>query len=1093
MPTRFDFLSPGVNIREVDRSILPADAVDPGPILIGRAQRGPSLQPIQIRTYEDFVSVFGEPVLGSAGANTDVWRQGNIIGPQYAGIAAQAHLASQTTPVTFVRLLGDNSPNASAGGGTAGWNLGTLSSDISNNQSAYGLFLVNSGTVDATTSTGSLAAVFYATDGAITLSGTIVDSINVTSSAGTLIQSQGGYGEFKVDIWNNGATSPSETVVFNFNEDDQSNYVRSMFSTNPILTNSEVTTDTKDYWLGETFDRFAKDNVSNLSSGDSGKVYGIILPLQSGSVNWGDHKESFKAPTSGWVIAADTGPAASYDAALAQKLFRFVGLHEGEKLQQEVMIAVENITAPVDVGVNPYGSFDVCILDRNGAKLESMIGCNLNPQSDNYIVKMFGNIEYEWIEAERRYRAKGSEENVSNYFRVEVSDFVKNGTAEGSLPFGFLGPVRPKGFTLVQNSTGVNAFGTALRGGTKAKTVVTFGSSNAGHKPNNGETLAFNILGTTKTVVFNTGGTDETAFQGDSQMEVDEQGKTNNQIVGIIKTALDALGISGVTVTHVDNSGVSDQIIIESNSVDSTETVTATLGGSASGNLSKADTAGVDDDNDFAGAFVKGNTSMPGHGGSSTKFANLPTNYTASFRFPAIALRNNGTEGSPVSAYEVYYGIRPKTAASSTRNDAGYVDYLRRLPVGVDSYQPGSHFEHSFVFSLDDLVVTPGTRTVTYTSGSRALGTSYTATSGSAALLNGEGGASSDDNVEIRQFVMPVWGGFDGLDITEKEPFKNDRDNGGLAADSQTDTNNAMLYSVNKAIDSIKDGEQVIANSLSIPGVWAPRVTDKIISTCEARKDLLGIIDLENAFDPDTEGTSETYYTVQNVVSKVRSRKLNTSYACTFHPWVQVQTNTGTNSGKLYVPPSVAAVGAFARSEAQSALWFAPAGFTRGGLNPLGGAGGPRVTAVRDVLSSKDRDKLYDLNINPIASFPGEGIVVFGQKTLQSTKSALDRINVRRLLIFLKYEISKIARNLLFEPNVDATWGKFKNQADGLLSNVKTNFGITEYLVVLDETTTTPDLIDRNVLYTKIYIKPARAIEYIVVDLIVTNTGAEFV
>ena len=302
-----------------------------------------------------------------------------------------------------------------------------------------------------------------------------------------------------------------------------------------------------------------------------------------------------------------------------------------------------------------------------------------------------------------------------------------------------------------------------------------------------------------------------------------------------------------------------------------------------------------------------------------------------------------------------------------------------------------------------------------------------------------------------------------------------------------------MLYSVNLAIDSIKDNEQVIANTLSIPGVTATRVTDKIITTCETRKDLLGVIDLEQAFIPNTEGSSEVYYAVSDTINKAKIRKLNSSYGCAFHPWVQVQTNTGTASGKLYVPPSVAAIGAFAKSTAQSELWFAPAGFTRGGLSPLGGVGGPRVVNVREALSSKDRDSLYKININPIASFPGEGIVIFGQKTLQAFPSALDRINVRRLLIFLKHELSNISRRLLFEPNVQTTWNRFKSQADGVLSNVQANLGVTEYKIVLDETTTTADLIDRNILYAKIYIKPTRAIEYIVVDLIVTNTGAEFV
>jgi len=950
MATKFDFLSPGVNIREIDRSILPAQAQEPGPILIGRARRGPALKPVLINTYEDFVTIFGEPVLGTAGSNSDIWRDGNTIGPQYAGIAAQAHLASQTSPVTFVRLLGDEHDSATSG--YAGWSYDGLTSAASTNKTAYGLFVVDSGSVDANP-TGTLAAVFYATSGALTLSGTAVGGAAV-SEAGTLIESSiDSYG-FQLDVRGTDG-DVDESIRFNLNRDDQTYYARSVFNTNPMLTNTDIISsgNRKTYWLGETYERFVADT---LASSSAGRVYGILLPLENGDtdLNWANRQKKMTAAQSGWVIAADTGPAASFSAASAQKLFRMIALHEGTELQKGVMVAIENITAPNDVTVNAYATFDVVTTDANGNALETMAGVDLNPESDNYIVKRFGDTTFEWREDERRYRVKGDEPNVSNYFRVEVSEYVSNAQAQGAVPFGFLGPVRPKGFTLNSGSANTTAFG--------------------------------------------------------------------------------------------------------------------------------------DTSTDFTGSFVKGNAAMPNNGGDVSNFASLPTDYTASFRFPALALRGAGSEGSPVSEYDVYYGIRPKTGANETRNDVGYIDYLRGLPESLDNYAPASDYEYSFVFTMDDLVVNPTTRVVTYTSGSRAAGTSYTAKSGSSALLGDDTGVT--DGVEIKQFIMPIWGGFDGLDVTEKEPFKNAN---GLAAASQTDLNNAMLYSVNLAIDSIKDNEQVIANTLSIPGVTATRVTDKIIATCEARKDLLGVIDLEEAFVPTTEGSSETYYSVSSTINKLKLRKLNSSYACAFHPWVQVQTNTGTASGKLYVPPSVAAVGAFAKSTSQSELWFAPAGFTRGGLSPLGGVGGPRVVNVREALSSKDRDNLYKYNINPIASFPGEGIVIFGQKTLQAFPSALDRINVRRLLIYLKHELSNISRRLLFEPNVQTTWNRFKSQADGVLSNVQANLGVTEYKIVLDESTTTADLIDRNILYAKIYIKPTRAIEYIVVDLIVTNTGAEFV
>ena len=142
--------------------------------------------------------------------------------------------------------------------------------------------------------------------------------------------------------------------------------------------------------------------------------------------------------------------------------------------------------------------------------------------------------------------------------------------------------------------------------------------------------------------------------------------------------------------------------------------------------------------------------------------------------------------------------------------------------------------------------------------------------------------------------------------------------------------------------------------------------------------------------------------------------------------------------------------------------------------------------------SSKQRDKLYEANVNPIASFPSEGIVVFGQKTLQVTPSALDRINVRRLMIFIKKEVSKISSDILFDQNVQATWDRFLGRVNPLLLSVKIRLGLADFKVVLDKTTTTPDLIDRNILYAKIFLKPARAIEYIAIDFNITRTGAAF-
>jgi phage tail sheath protein FI len=220
----------------------------------------------------------------------------------------------------------------------------------------------------------------------------------------------------------------------------------------------------------------------------------------------------------------------------------------------------------------------------------------------------------------------------------------------------------------------------------------------------------------------------------------------------------------------------------------------------------------------------------------------------------------------------------------------------------------------------------------------------------------------------------------------------------------------------------------------------------------------------------------------------MQSRALNTSYGCAYYPWVQIRDNV--SNATLWAPPSIVALGTMASSQRKSDVWFAPAGFTRGGLTE--GSAGIPVVGVRQKLTSKERDKLYEANINPIASFPAEGLVIYGQKTLQVTPSALDRINVRRLMIYIKKEISRMAATVLFDQNVKVTWQRFISKATPFLESIKIRQGLAEYKLKLDETTTTPDLIDRNVMYAVIYLKPARAIEFIAIDFVISNSGAGF-
>jgi len=461
--------------------------------------------------------------------------------------------------------------------------------------------------------------------------------------------------------------------------------------------------------------------------------------------------------------------------------------------------------------------------------------------------------------------------------------------------------------------------------------------------------------------------------------------------------------------------------------------------------------------------------------------------FSGAYVFPSLRLRHSASDGGINNPTDAYFGINTNRDAASLRFDESYIDMVRPLPLEFNSFGKSTtagslNTEHSFIFTLDDIV--SGTAGYYYESGSRQGSTSFTA--GATVTYK-----NLLDNGYDR-FTAPIHGGFDGLNITEKEPFRNTPITDAAAPKH---LNSYTFNSIKRAIDTVADPEFVEANLLVAPGVYDTTLTDHMLSVAEDRSDMLAIIDIPNAYTPTTEGTTDAVARRPNVANAIsngstgiRDRGLNTSYGCTFFPWVTIRD---ANSGRLVnVPPSVAALGTFGSSQRRTELWFAPAGFVRGGLS--NGAAGLPVTGVKMRLTSKDRDDLYEANINPIATFPNEGIVIFGQKTLQVTSSALDRINVRRLLIFVKKEISRIAAGVLFDPNVQATWDRFTGAVNPFLANVKSRFGLTDFKVILDKTTTTDDLVDRNILYAKIYLKPARAIEFIALDFIITRTGASF-
>jgi phage tail sheath protein FI len=286
-----------------------------------------------------------------------------------------------------------------------------------------------------------------------------------------------------------------------------------------------------------------------------------------------------------------------------------------------------------------------------------------------------------------------------------------------------------------------------------------------------------------------------------------------------------------------------------------------------------------------------------------------------------------------------------------------------------------------------------------------------------------------------------------------------------------TNTQGLIGTDYDNMIDLLSNQDEYKFNILFAPGLYnsgyASQCTNMINNT-QTRGDSLFVLDLV------------PYNTaIGTVTAQANSR--NTSYAASYWPWVQmIDPATGKN---VWVPASTVMAGVFAFNDTVAEPWFAPAGINRGGL---------QVIRAEQKLPQSSRDTLYTNKVNPIATFPGTGTVVYGQKTLQTQASALDRVNVRRLLIALKNYISQVANTLVFEQNTIATRNAFLSQVNPYLESVQQKQGLYAFRVIMNETNNTADVIDRNELIGQIYIQPTRTAEFIYLDFNILPTGATF-
>ena len=978
---KYRFVSPGVFVNEIDNSQLPASPAGIGPVVIGTAEKGPSLRPVTVNSFEEFVNTFGTPNPGAAG--DDVWREGAFSSaPTYGAYAAQAYLKN-SSPLTYIRLLGaqttaDGGPSVGSAG-EAGWSK----------SKAYGLFIFHD-TTGSQQLTGTLSAIWYCDSGVeIQLSGTAVASGSdrgapllalATSSyedSNIVVADTGANYEFKIVVTGSG-TGGKQTFTANFNE-NSSRYIRKVFNTNAQKTNSSIVSGTPDiYFLGETFDRHLKANVSTaaINASNIGRTVGSVVEIingtsTSGADYAGHSAQSAQSPS---IISCRLSPTDD-----PQNLFTIHALNvPGDWSNRNIKVSIQDIKRSPN-NSNGYGTFSVVVrtlsdLDNVVRVIEQFDECDLNPDSLNYVARKVGNKYLEWNESERRYIEKGDYHNNSRLIRLEMNSDVDAGLTNAQLlPFGFRGMVK---------------------------------------------------------------------------YDDEELNNTKAADGNWVSGTIDAAFLPTIPANLRWSSG----------------SVFACLG-------DKTGSLGTGAGNDW---------------GSTTT-------YGVKALYPAPELRVSASAGNLSNQTDAYFGYQTTQTAGGTVFDKSNIDLLRPrggMVGGMFSGASANVRELSVEFTLDDVSGSDGdggagASNVRWISGSHnnAATPSLTRTNGAISGVLDQG---------FDRFTAPVYGGFDGVNITEMDPFNSSTR---TLPSTATDKTSYAFNSIRRTIDAVADPEVVEMNVATIPGLRQTGLTDNLINTCEDRADALAIIDLPQGYIPRAQSNASaasrrgnTSSQITEAVNGLRSRGLNSSYGCTFYPWVRGRDTI--SGGDVWLPPSIPALGTFSSSQRKTQVWFAPAGFNRGGLTE--GSAGIPVVDVAHQLRRKDRDDLYTANINPIAKFPAEGIVIFGQKTLQVTPSALDRINVRRLMIFVKKRISQIAAGLLFDPNVRQTWLRFTAQVNPFLQDVKTNFGLSDFKVVLDNSTTTPELVDRNVMYAQIFLKPTRAIEYIAIDFNISRTGASF-
>jgi hypothetical protein len=1068
------FRSPGFFEREIDLSAREAQPTGTPAGVIGSAESGPAFIPVTVATMTDFVERFGK------------------LDPNRAGPYAVSEYLKHKDAVTFLRVLGAGSNDteaemtatrtygivSKAGLQLSGTDVGLAGAIktlgvpqflcaqhfLSTSIEALGFpeFSDNNSFPDAASNnyvnllrgvifptTGSkivvmhgdkpaTAALIKDTDGPIRV-GTTGGAMNkmfkiiVSSSAGA--------------AWSNDDDCAGARIYTASLNPMSDNYIAKVLNTDPTKFQTEQHLLYLDFAVEDEIapirDNYGVIGPSFLSPSGSVCIMSgsrIVNAVGGQSQGYGDtfgrYDTRYTTPQTPKIISQPFG-ATEYD------LFHFESISDGAYASDKYKISIANLRASTDDNY-PYGTFEVQLrlaTDTDEAKevLETFPNLNLDPNSDRFIARIVGDYKpkynFDSLDLdEQRIVVTGKYPNMSRYVRVVIPEALYNGELpKEAIPFGFRGiPVLKLTDSLTDQLDAAlsNRDGTAL-----GDAVATIGQSN-------------------RRLAWITGSLSLTKDR--------DAGPLTGQIPGG--------GLSGSIVPPLPLRFK----------------VTKGNAGNQAAYVGYPSAVERTDSRLYWGAKFErcANVADVATPGLNPNAGSLPNACVAAYsKFQGLAKIDALVTGSGADHFNDNKFTLARVALSNQT-------MAQLTGSATECMREAAYMRSLYPSAVDGRITDPS-------SGGYTRFTMATLVASSSVKFN--------RFTNFNKFTMPFFGGWDGLNILDRDIVNmTDRaastDPGGYGGDSITGglglagtsdgvmmgkaRQNNVIFSYRKAADIMTDPLTVSTNLLAIPGLRDPFVTDHALVGIKAYSMAMYVMDSQH-YDEDGNrlySDDSARPDVRETVEQFEGRRVDSNFAATYFPDVFIEDTS--NNRPVFVPSSVAAYGALSYSDSVSYPWFAPAGFNRASLG--------FVTNTEVRLTSGDRDDLYDARINPIANFPNGGFVIFGQKTLQMNKSSLDRVNVRRMLLEVKRLVVNVAEQLLFEPNNTNTRARFVNGVQPILALIQSQAGIESFNVVMDNSNNTQEDVEQNRLNGRIVVVPTRAIEFIAIDFIVTNSGVEF-